>query len=147
MPRLALEFPPEQFFYATQLSVRSTDVNAGQHLGNDALISMLSEARSLFFYAHGFEEVPADGLSWIITDLAAIYRNEAFARDVLRFDIGLMDFNRYGGDVIYRVSRPSDGALIALAKNGFVFFDYFGKKVVPMPETFSRRFPQVNRLD
>ncbi|MNG35993.1 hypothetical protein D3C84_1228870 [compost metagenome] len=58
-----------------------------------------------------------------------------------------MDFNRYGGDIIFRVSRPADGTLIALAKSGFVFFDYRLGKVVEMPATFRATFPEVNWLD
>ncbi|MNY82288.1 hypothetical protein D3C86_2242970 [compost metagenome] len=56
-----------------------------------------------------------------------------------------MDFNKYGGDITFRVSRPDDGALIALVKNGFVFFDYRASKVAPMPETFRARFPGVSQ--
>jgi hypothetical protein len=33
-----------------------------------------------------------------------------------------------------------------MAKSGFVFFDYQASKVVPMPETFSAKFPKVNRI-
>ena len=39
--------------------------------------------------------------------------------------------------------RPDD-TLIAMAKSGFVFFDYADKKVVAMPEGFAGRFPKVN---
>lgn len=34
-----------------------------------------------------------------------------------------------------------------MAKSGFVFFDYVNKRVVPMPEAFSRQFERVNRVD
>ena len=44
-------------------------------------------------------------------------------------------------------TRPADGTLVAMAKSGFVFFDYLQSKVVPMPEAFSAKFPKVNRLD
>ncbi len=30
-----------------------------------------------------------------------------------------------------------------MVKSGFVFFDYEAKKVVPMPQAFRDRFPQV----
>ncbi|PZR33698.1 MAG: thioesterase, partial [Ectopseudomonas oleovorans] len=75
------------------------------------------------------------------------YRAEAHARDQLLFEVGVMDFNRYGGDITFRITRPADGALVAMAKSGFVFFDYLQSKVVPMPESFSAKFPKVNRLD
>ena len=37
-----------------------------------------------------------------------------------------------------------DQALVAMAKSGFVFFDYINKRVVPMPEAFFRKFENVN---
>jgi len=73
-----------------------------------------------------------------------MYCKEAHARDHLLFEAGVMDFNKYGGDIIFRITRPADGALIAMAKSGFVFFDYERKCVVPMPESFAAAFPAVN---
>ena len=146
MARLQLELPEDGFRFSTRMTVRSTDINAGQHLGNDALVSMLSEARSRFLFAEGIDDAgDENGLGIVVTDLATLYKAEAFARDELLFEVGVMDFNKYGGDITYRVSRPDDGALIALAKNGFVFFDYRASKVVPMPEAFRARFPGVTR--
>ena len=147
MARLTLEFPEDQFCYSTHLTVRVTDINAANHLGNDSMISMISEARARFLFEFGIEETQEDGTGIIVTDLATTYRAEAHARDQLLFEVGVMDFNRYGGDISFRISRPADGTLVAMAKSGFVFFDYRQSKVVPMPESFSTKFPKVNRLD
>lgn len=144
MARISLQFPADQFCYATDLTVRVTDINGAKHLGNDSMISMISEARARFLFDFGIEESADDQI--IVTDLATTYLAEAYARDELRFEVGVMDFNRYGGDIIFRVTRPADATLIAMAKSGFVFFDYRAKKVVPMPEAFGAKFPKVNRL-
>lgn len=144
MARLKLEFPEDQYYYTTQLTVRVTDINSANHLGNDSMISMISEARARFLFEFGIHETQEDGVGIIVTDLATTYRNEAHARDQLLFEVGMMDFNMYGGDVIFRITRPRDGVMIAMAKSGFVFFDYRGKKVVSMPEAFHRKFPKVN---
>ncbi|MBA5605903.1 thioesterase family protein [Duganella sp. FT3S] len=146
MARLVLDFPDHLFCYSTQLTVRVTDINGANHLGNDSMISMLSEARARFLYDAGVPEVQPDGTGIIVTDLATTYRAEAHARDQLLFEVGVMDFNKYGGDIIFRVTRLRDAALVAMAKYGFVFFNYPASKVVPMPEAFAARFPQVNRL-
>ena len=147
MARLQLEFPEDQFCYSTQLTVRVTDINGANHLGNDSMISMISEARARFLFEFGAEEARADGTGIIVTDLATAYRAEAHARDQLLFEVGVMDFNRYGGDITFRISRPHDATLVALAKSGFVFFDYRRGRVVPMPASFSAKFPQANWLD
>ena len=146
MARLQLDFSQQQFRYSTHMTVRSTDINASNHLGNDAMISMISEARARFLFDSGIRETDSQqGI--IVTDLATMYRAESHARDQLLFEVGVMDFNRYGGDIIFRITRPADNTLIALAKSGFVFFDYQQNKVVPMPEAFRATFPEVNWLD
>lgn len=147
MARLTLEFPEDQYCYSTQLTVRVTDINGANHLGNDSMISMISEARARFLYEFGIRETDDSGTGIIVTDLATTYRAEAHARDQLLFEVGVMDFNRYGGDITFRITRPADGALVAMAKSGFVFFDYRQSRVVPMPAEFAAKFPRVNRLD
>ncbi|HBX54449.1 thioesterase family protein [Pseudomonas sp. UBA2684] len=146
MARLKLEFPEDQFCYSTHLTVRVTDINAANHLGNDSMISMISEARARFLFEFGIEETREDGTGIIVTDLATTYRAEAHARDQLLFEVGVMDFNTYGGDITFRISRPADGALVAMAKSGFVFFNYLRGQVVAMPAAFSAKFPKVNWL-
>lgn len=52
----------------------------------------------------------------------------------------------YGGDITFRITRPADGTLVAMAKSGFVFFNYSSSQVTPMPEAFRNKFPKVNWL-
>jgi acyl-CoA thioesterase FadM len=147
MARLQLHFPEDQFYYSTPMTVRVTDINAANHLGNDSMISMISEARARFLFEFGVSETERDGTGIIVTDLATTYRAEAFARDQLLFEIGVMDFNKYGGDITFRVTRPRDKKLIAMAKYGFVFFNYKTSQVVAMPEEFRTKFDRVNWID
>jgi acyl-CoA thioesterase FadM len=51
-----------------------------------------------------------------------------------------MDFNKYGGDFVFRVTKQENGQPVALAKYGFVFFDYQERKVTRMPEWFREQF-------
>lgn len=143
MARLQLDFPDENFVFSTTLTVRITDINAGNHLANDSMISMISEARARFLFQMGVPELSEDKTGIIVTDLATMYRSEAHARDQLLFEVGLMDFNKYGCDIVFRITRPADGRLIALAKSGFVFFNYNLSKVVPMPSQVLKTFEQA----
>ena len=90
---------------------------------------------------------PTTSTSGPIADLATTYRAEAHARDQLLFEVGVMDFNKYGGDIIFRVTRPKDKTLVAMAKQGFVFFNYKTSQVVAMPEDFRGKFDRVNWID
>jgi acyl-CoA thioesterase FadM len=147
MARLKLDFPEDQICYSTQLTVRSTDINGANHLGNDSMISMISEARARFLFEMGVPEIGDDGVGIIVTDLATMYKAEAHARDQLLFEVGVMDFNRYGGDITFRVTRPRDATLVAIAKSGFVFFNYKSGAVTPMAPAFLAKFPKVNLVD
>lgn len=147
MARLHLEFPEDQFYFTTQLTVRITDINSGKHLANDSMVSMISEARARFLYQFGIEEVSINNVGIIVTDMATTYLKEAFAREELIFEVGLMDLNKYGGDIIFRITKSESGALVALAKSGFVFYNFSAAKVTLMPDNFRLRFPGVNQLE
>lgn len=140
MARVALSFPDDVFTFVTDMPVRITDINGARHLGNDALISMLSEARAQFLVSHGIEETDEQGVGIIVTDLATMYQSESFFPELLRFEVGMTDFNKYGGDIVFRVSKAENGQAVALAKYGFVFFNYQSKQVTAMPESFRSRF-------
>ncbi|HTN33838.1 MAG TPA: thioesterase family protein [Marinobacter sp.] len=140
MARIKLAFPDDAFIFETSMPVRTTDINGANHLGNDALISMLSEARAQFLVNYGMQETSEDGTGIIVTDLATMYQSESFFPEMLRFEVGLMDFNKYGGDFIFRVTKAESGQAVALAKYGFVFFNYKRKEVIPIPESFRSQF-------
>jgi acyl-CoA thioesterase FadM len=69
-----------------------------------------------------------------------VYQAEIYYPETLMFDVGVTDFNLYGGDFVFRVTRERDGAAVAQAKYGFVFFDYDEKQVTPMPDSFRLKF-------
>lgn len=46
-----------------------------------------------------------------------------------------------------RITRPKDKKSIAMAKQGFVFYNYKVSQVVAMPEEFKAKFERVNWVD
>lgn len=142
MARVELDLP-EQFLYTHTINVRMTDLNTGKHVGNDQMISLLSEARYRFFCRIGFDQFDSDKQSIVVTDLVATYKTESFAQDDLQFEVGLMDFNKYGADLIFRVTKQPGGQLVVLAKQGFVFFDHQKHGVMPVPAAFREQFADL----
>jgi len=142
MARVELNLP-EQFYFKTTLTVRFTDLNVGSHVGNDQMIALLSEARSRFLYHFEIEDWQDRGLNLLVTDLMATYKQSAYGHDILQFDVGVMDFNKYGGDIIFRVTRPATDDLIVLAKTGFVLIDIDTSKPSLLPDKFREIFPQA----
>ncbi len=135
MARVKLELP-DRFVFRTELEVRVGDINYGNHLGNDALLGLLHEARIRLLAAYGQTELDCCGASLIMADCAIVYRSEAFLGETLAVDIALGDFNRHGCDVVYRVTEKASGREVARAKTGIVFFDYAARRIRPVPEAF-----------
>ncbi|MBH8559763.1 thioesterase family protein [Hymenobacter negativus] len=139
MPRVKVALPAA-FPFATDIPVRITDLNYGGHLGNDALLGLLHEARVHFLRSVGldsdYDAVTKLGL--IMVDVAVEYKGEAFHGDVLRFQMAGNDLSKYGFDVVYHVHNQA-GKEIARAKTGMLCFDYNIRKLRPLPPELAAR--------
>ncbi|NBP71213.1 MAG: thioesterase [Cytophagia bacterium] len=134
MARLELSLP-DQFIYSTELLVRVNDLNYGAHVGNDNMLVLMQQARINFYRENGFkDEVSFEGsIGQVISDVLVIYKAEAFLGDVLSIQIAIADINKYGFDMLYKVTNTLNGKEIARAKTGIVCFDYSNRKVAPIP--------------
>lgn len=139
MPRVELELP-ERFQFVTEIPLRITDINYGGHLGNDALLSLLHEARVQFLRQYGFTEMNVDGRSIIMTDAVLVYRSEGFYGDVARIEIAVSNMQSHGCDFIYKVTNKETGKELARAKTGILFYDYAEKKILQVPKKFKSLF-------
>lgn len=127
--------------FSTDLDVRFDDINIGAHLEFDKLVTLVTEARSRYLESLAIAEVASPGV--IVTDLVVSYKAEAQLRDRLRIDVGVAERSRVGGDIAYRVVRPADGVVIAVAKTGMVFVEYDKGRVVSALPEFPE-FPEVS---
>jgi acyl-CoA thioester hydrolase len=132
MPRVQLT-PASAYPFATDIVVRTTDLNYGGHLGNDRLLTLVHEARVAWLAGHGWTELDCGGVSLIMGDTAIVYQAEAFAGDVLCFEVAPTEPTRVGFRLAYRVTRPADGRDVALVENGMVCFDYAKRRIAPLP--------------
>lgn len=142
MARIQIDLPPE-FIFATELSVRVTDVNYAGHLSNDKVLSLMHEARIRFLASIGFTELDVAGVGTIMTEAAIVYKAEAFQGDRLRILIAPNDFNKYGFNLIYLVSHIATGREIARGKTGLVFYDYAIKRLMRVPAAFTQKIQEL----
>lgn len=131
---------PAAFLFTATLPVRITDLNYGAHLGNDALLGLLHEARVQLLAHLGLAEYdPATKLGFIMADVAVEYKAEAFHGDVLGIEMGLADQHKYGFDIGYLV-RNQRGQEVARAKTGLLAFDYTTRKLRALPAEIAAYF-------
>ena len=139
MARVNIDLP-DKFEFSTELEVRIADINAGGHVGNHLFVALLNEAHLKYMQFKGFPELIVDGRAMINTDLAVIYKSEAFYGNVLSIEVAAGDFTQYGLDLFFRVTNKNSGKVAATAKMGMLFFDYAERKIAEIPERFKRAF-------
>jgi acyl-CoA thioester hydrolase len=135
MARVKLELP-ERFNFSTELTVRISDINYGQHLGNDAVLAFAHEARLRFLKSFGFTEADVDGVGMIMLDAVVVYKSQAFHGDALNVEVAAADLGPCGCDFLYRMTEKQGGREIARAKTALAFFDYAKNKIARMPKQF-----------
>jgi len=141
MARTKLELP-RHFLFATELTVRISDINYGGHLGNDAVLSLLHEARVRFLASHGYTEKDVEGAGIIMVDAVVLYRSESFHGDRLQIQVAVADLRTTGCDFMYLVTQAETAKEVARAKTGIAFFDYEKRKIVEVPPGFRKLFAQ-----
>jgi acyl-CoA thioester hydrolase len=135
MARVTIELP-ESFLFSTEIPVRITDLNYGQHLGNDSMLSLLHEARVRWLRSGNFTEEDIAGVGLIMVDAAVVYKEEVHYGDVLRIEVAVTEMGRVGFEVVYRVTKSATGELAAQGKTGMACFDYTKKKMQRIPQAF-----------
>jgi acyl-CoA thioester hydrolase len=135
MARIVIELPAT-YSFRTELPVRVTDLNYGNHVGNDSILGLMHEIRIQFYRSVGLKnELNFEGaIGQVISDAAIVYKSEAFLGDVLIGQITAADFNKYGFDLYYLLTNKATGNEVARGKTGIVCFDYDKRKVASVPE-------------
>ena len=140
MSRIKLTLP-EQFTFTATIPVRITDLNYGNHVGNDSVLSIIHEARMQFLIHHGFSELNCGGIGLIMSDVGIEFKKEIFYGDVLSVNIASNNFTSVGFDLYYKI-LTKDGAVTALAKTGMICYDYDKKKIAAVPVVVKEKLSQ-----
>jgi len=135
MPRVKLR-ELNLYEFCHRLTVRATDINFAGHVGNEAMLGLVHEARSQFMARLGFEMISVEhnhaGL--IIGDLVVNFLAEAYAHDLLEIDCQIGEIQEKSFRLFHRIRRAEQ--VIALVETGLVAFDYQSRRVVQLPENF-----------
>lgn len=136
MPRIKIELP-EKFSFETQIPIRITDLNYGNHVGNDTILSILHEARVQYFQKFGFAELEFAGVGLIMSDVAIEFKNEIFYGEKIIASVTVGEFSKVAFEVFYKLEKQTSQQsriMVASAKTGMVCFDYSRKRIVPIPD-------------
>jgi acyl-CoA thioester hydrolase len=135
MSRTKIELPRE-FTFTASFAVRITDINYGNHVGNDSILSLLHEARMQYLQHHGFSEMNFAGVGMIMRDVMIEFKKEIFYGDQLLIGVTAGTFTNVSFDLYYRVEKKNEEktVLLVAARTGMVCYDYSRNKIVAVPE-------------
>ena len=127
---------PGNFNFSTTITVRITDINYGGHVGNDAFLSIIHEARMQFLKKAGYTELEFAGIGLIMRDAAIEFKEELFYGDTVIVSVAAIDFTKASFDLYYKLEKEINGMLklAGAASTGMIGYDYTKKKVAPIPE-------------
>lgn len=137
MPRVRLE-ARERYEFCHRLTVRATDLNYAGHLGNEALLGLVHEARSRLMAELDFDTVhiSESGVGLAIADLVVNFKAEAFAHQCLEIDSHIGEIGEKSFRLFHRLRCGE--RVIALVETGIVAYDYQTRSVTQLPEAFLR---------
>ena len=132
---------PKEFHFSTNIPVRITDLNYGGHVGNDAVLSIIHEARMQFLKHFGYTEMEFAGVGMIMSDVAIEFKNELFYGDTVIASLAAGEFTNVSFEIFYRLEKAQDNKkiLVAIAKTGMVCYDYSKTKIVAVPEEAKKK--------
>ena len=135
MARIKIDMP-ENKLAEIIIPVRISDINYGNHVGNDAFVSIIHETRMQWLQQQGYTELNFAGIGLIMSDLAIEFKNESFYGDILEVTIYAGETTRVSFDLYYQLStiRNSVRLILANAKTGMISYNYERKKPVALPE-------------
>lgn len=136
MHRVKIDLPEKFFDISIHIPVRITDINYGDHVGNDSLVAIIHEARMQFLGLNGFTELNIQGIGLIMSDLIVEFKNESFYKDIIDVKIGRGEISKVSFELYYGLItvRNNEEIIIAKAKTTMVCYDYDLKKVVAIPQ-------------
>lgn len=123
-----------EVLYQGKITVRITDLNFGNHLANQNVLTYAHQARCEYFRALGQSEMRFFGTSLIMSDAMIQFQSEAYFMDTLDFYLYLGDYHGAAFDLIYLFKK--DNQDIARVKTAMVFYSYQKRRVERLPQNF-----------
>ena len=140
MQRVKIQLP-QKFDFSCKIPIRITDLNYGGHVGNDAILSLLHEARLQYLNHFQFSELDFGGVSLIMADVAIQFKNELFYGDTIIASVAAVEFSKVAFEIYYKLEKQNGDKrlMIAAAKTGMVCYDYINKKIAQVPQEVKER--------
>ncbi|MCB0733333.1 MAG: thioesterase family protein [Flavobacteriales bacterium] len=135
MSRIEID-KPEKVLFTTEYLITVSDLNYGNHLGNERVLIMAQECRLRWLRSMGYSEIDFFGSSLIQVDAGIIYRSEGFHGNSITISLGILNPSSRSFDLVYTLFNTSTDKVLAEVKTRMVCFNYEIRRPEMLPEKF-----------
>lgn len=134
---LKIIYEDAKTLYTENIPVVLAYINYGNHVGNDAYLSILQEARVGWLKKNNMGEMNiSENTGFLVTAAAIVYKSQAFHGDLLQVNLYVHEYTKKTFCMRYKIVNLTTAKTAAIAETEHVFYDYIIKKVVIAPESF-----------
>jgi acyl-CoA thioester hydrolase len=118
--------------YSYQASVRVGDLNYGNHLAHDKLITIIHDARVCFFKGHQLSEINLENTYTILlSSLTIDYLGQGFLGDIINVHVFINEIKKTNFKMSYKVSIQN--STIALCSTTLVCYNNISRQPDKIP--------------
>mgnify|MGYP001544941824 CR=1 FL=1 len=123
-----------EYKFSTEVKIRISDINYGNHVGYDRYFLLFQEARIDYLKSLGFSELDLGGPGLIITEANCKYRAELLLAEVVEVKCKTTDISSKSFTLEYKIEKDGKTCATGYTKN--MAFDYEKKKPISVPHDF-----------
>jgi acyl-CoA thioester hydrolase len=127
--------------FSTEIAVTIDQVNYAGHVGVDAYLAIVHEARIRWLKLHGLSEVNlGDNIGYLILKASMRYKALSFHGDILIVECTCGNLQKKTVDFYYKVIKRDSGKVAAIGETTHAFFDPKLGKIASPPKEFVDKF-------
>jgi len=126
--------PSAYHLYNCGLQVRVSDLNYGNHLSNDAILSYFHEIRVQWLSHNQLSEQDVGGCGLIMTGASIEYLKQGHLHQKLTLSLSVNCVSKARFNLLYKLKDQQKGHLVASGETRMGCFDYQSQKPARMPQ-------------
>jgi len=125
--------------FTTTYTISISDINYGNHMGNDRFLSLAHEVRLRYLSSLGQSELDFYGTQLILSEAHLKFKRQVYHGDELNISVKVTEKKQVSFTISYTVTRlnkeSSDSELVATITTKMACFDYANQTLTKLPET------------
>ncbi len=130
-------------FFETEYKVIVSDINYGDHMGNERALIIFQQTRMEWLNSIGYDEADIEGKGLIQLESHVYYLKEVFMGEKLLCRITGVEPERITFNIEYEIIKENNETAVK-GTTKMAVFDYEKKKIARIPKEFLEKAVNIN---